>query len=138
MPLDSFQQDSLGVNKPGINPEEKQEKRSFEPDPSATLGVNSSIFNRLDELEILVRQNIQWNELVYQESTRIRRRLSWMAVGNWFRLALWLLPIILGVIFLPPLFRQAQDFYQRTFVEPQKKIEIQFNRAVDTINKLNP
>lgn len=105
--------------------------------PETNSGINTepnkAVFNRLDELEILVRQNIQWNELVYQEAKRTRRRLTFMVIGDWLRLSFWLIPIILGAIFLPPLFRQAQQLYNDTVVRPQQKIESNINSVLDSV-----
>lgn len=116
----------MPLDKLGVNPE----KKLFEPKTES----GKTVLERLDELEILVRQNIQWNELVYQESKRTRRRLTMMAVGDWVRLCFWLIPFILGAIFLPPLYRQAKELYQHNVIEPQQKIEGQFNRALNSIH----
>ena len=105
--------------------------------PETNSGVNTepnnAVFTRLDELEVLVRQNIQWNELVYQEAKRTRRRLTFMAIGDWLRLSFWLIPIVLGVIFLPPLFRRAQQLYTDNVVRPQQKIESNINSVLDSV-----
>ncbi|OGH64066.1 MAG: hypothetical protein A2821_03615 [Candidatus Magasanikbacteria bacterium RIFCSPHIGHO2_01_FULL_41_23] len=110
---------------------------SLETNSGVNIELNKTVFTRLDELEILVRQNIQWNELVYQEAKRTRRRLTLMVVGDWLRLFLWLTPLILGAIFLPPLFRKAEQLYTDTIVRPQQKIEGEYNRALDSIRHLN-
>src|SRR3989338_1734146 len=110
---------------------------SLETNSGVNIELNKTVFTRLDELEILVRQNIQWNELVYQEAKRTRRRLTLMVVGDWLRLFLWLTPLILGAIFLPPLFRKAEQLYTDTIVRQQQKIEGEYNRALDSIRHLN-
>src|SRR3989338_5617675 len=103
---------------------------SLETNSGVNIELNKTVFTRLDELEILVRQNIQWNELVYQEAKRTRRRLTLMVVGDWLRLFLWLTPLIFGAIFFPPLFRKAEQLYTDPFVPPKKKIEGKYNRAL--------
>ena len=83
----------------------------------------SELTARLDELEILVRQNIQWSEVVRQDTKRIKRRLALMALGNWIRLLLILTPFILAAIFIPPYYRQAKQWYTDTIVTPQEKLQ---------------
>lgn len=109
------------------HPEKKNEVPSDEPkkEPSKT------VLQRLDELEILVRQNMQWNQLIYQESQRTRKRLGWMAFGSWVKLFLILLPIILGIIFIPPFIREAKDWYEQNIVAPQQKAQTQYNNVLD-------
>lgn len=78
---------------------------------------------RLDELEVLVRQNIQWSEVLHHDTKRIKRRLSLMVLGNWIRLIIILTPFILAAIFIPPYYRQAKDWYIHNIQNPQQKFQ---------------
>jgi hypothetical protein len=108
-----------------------------QPKPASTTQPTTPNFaERLDELEVLIRQNIQWNQLVYQESKRTRRRLTIMAIGDWMRILFWLIPIGLGFIFIPPLVRQVEKMYQDTVVRPQQKFENNITHVLDTVKNL--
>lgn len=87
---------------------------------------------RFDELETLVKKNIQWNEVVYNEVKRTRRRLTWMAIGGYVRLLFWLLPVILGLIFLPPLFRRAQEMYE-SITRPAREANDKISHVLDSV-----
>lgn len=64
-----------------------------------------------DELAVLIKKNIQWSEVLYQQNKKIERRLFWMAVGSYLRLAIILIPLVLGAIYLPPIIRQLLSQY---------------------------
>ena len=98
-----------------VNPEEPAKK-------SENLTVND-LAARLDELEVLIRQNIQWSEVVRQDTKRIKRRLSLMVLGNWVRLIIILTPFILAAIFIPPYYRQAKEWYEHNIQTPQQKMQ---------------
>ncbi|KKW41810.1 MAG: hypothetical protein UY92_C0013G0009 [Candidatus Magasanikbacteria bacterium GW2011_GWA2_56_11] len=66
-------------------------------------------------LEELVKKNIKWSQVIYEQNRRISRRLTLMAVGNYVRLALLLAPIILAAIYLPPLIRDLLETYGGLF-----------------------
>ncbi|MBP7992482.1 MAG: hypothetical protein KAZ30_02390 [Candidatus Magasanikbacteria bacterium] len=89
-----------------------------------TESVNlADLAARIDELEVLVRKNIQWSEVVRQDTKRIKRRLTVMAVGGWIRLFLILAPIIAAAIFFPPYYRQAKEWYTQNIQGPQQKMQ---------------
>lgn len=58
------------------------------------------------ELKELIEKNIKWSQVIYNQNKKIKRRLTMMVIGSYIRLALILTPIILGIIFLPPLVDQ--------------------------------
>lgn len=114
---------NLVMSKP-ISPSLQTEEQNKSPD----------LVDRLDELEVLVKKNIQWNEIVFNEVKRVRRQLTWMNIGGYIRLLFWLTPVILGAIFLPPLYRQLKAGYQ-SIVQPGKSLEVRFNGLVDSFKK---
>ncbi|MEK7083712.1 MAG: hypothetical protein AAB932_00570 [Patescibacteria group bacterium] len=54
-------------------------------------------------LQELVEKNIKWSEVIYHQNKSIKRRLLWIVIGDYLRLAIIVVPIILGIIYLPPL-----------------------------------
>lgn len=106
-------------------------KIGLETEKMSTPATSSKLEARLDELEILIRQNIQWSEVLYKDTKKIRRRLFAMQLWGWFKLALLLTPFVLGIIFLPPYYRQAKDWYRVNIEEPQQKMENNMNKFLD-------
>ena len=50
-------------------------------------------------------------ETVIAQNKKIERRLRWMVIGGWLRIALIVIPLGIGLIFLPPLFADAFKQY---------------------------
>jgi len=67
------------------------------------------------DLKALVEKSIRWSQVLHEQNKKILRRMTWMAVGSYIRLALFLIPLIVGIIFLPPLLKQAFGQYQSLF-----------------------
>jgi len=68
-----------------------------------------------DSLKELVEKNIKWSQIIYEQNRKIKHRLTWMAVGSYLRLALFIVPLILGIIYLPPLLSDVMQQYQSVF-----------------------
>lgn len=68
-----------------------------EPTPDMTIASSH------DSLKDLIEKNIKWSQVLYTQNKAIKRRLTIMAFGSYVRLVLILTPIILGIIYLPPL-----------------------------------
>ncbi len=106
-------------------------KIAQETEKNNTPATSSKLEARLDELEILIRQNIQWSEVLYKDTKKIRRRLFAMQLWGWFKLALLLTPFVLGAIFLPPYYHQAKDWYRVNIEEPQQKMGNNLNNFLN-------
>jgi len=61
----------------------------------------------------LVQKNIVLTEQVILQQKKIQRRLTAMVWGNYIRLLFILVPIILGVIYLPSLLKQFWNQYNQ-------------------------
>ena len=59
-------------------------------------------------LRELLEKNLKWSQIIYEQNRRINHKLLWMAVGSWIRLVIIVAPLILALIFLPPL---VKDFF---------------------------
>lgn len=65
-----------------------------------------------DELFALVQENLKVSKKILETAEKTRSYIFWQSVGSWVRMALWLIPLILAVIFLPPLLAKVYSMYQ--------------------------
>jgi len=65
-----------------------------------------------DVLQELIEKNIKWSQVIYNQNKKINRRLTMMVIGSYVRLALIMAPIIIGILYLPPLLAQMMEQYQ--------------------------
>lgn len=93
-----------------------------------------TVEERLDELEILIRQNMQWSEIIYKDVKKIRRRLFVTRIWGWIKICLFLAPLIAAAIFVPPYIRDAKKWYVENIETPRMQLENKLN----TINKYIP
>lgn len=63
-------------------------------------------------LEEKLDKNLQWSQLIYEQNKKIKRRLNLMVWGGVVKWLMILAPIILGIIFLPPLLKTVISQYQ--------------------------
>ncbi|MBI2444254.1 MAG: hypothetical protein HYV42_03375 [Candidatus Magasanikbacteria bacterium] len=78
------------------------------PIPAITPAEESKHPSGSGAVHDLLEKNLKWSQIIYEQNRKISRRLTWLAVGSWLRLLILLTPIILGLIFLPPLVRKAR------------------------------
>ena len=88
-----------------------------------------SVEERLDELEILVRQNMQWSEIIYKDVKKIRRRLFLGQVWGWIKIMLLVAPFAAAAFFLPPYYRQAKQWYVDNIETPRIQLENNLNKV---------
>lgn len=74
-----------------------------------------AISNSGDDLKSLIEKNIKWSQANYQLNTKINHRITMMVVGSYLRLLLIVLPIILAIIYLPPLLSNVLGQYKGLF-----------------------
>lgn len=96
-------------------------------DPNQTK--SKKIEERLDELEILVRQNMQWSEIIYKDVKKIRRRLFIGQVWGWIKIMLLVAPFAAAAFFLPPYYRQAKQWYVDNIETPRIQLENNLNKV---------
>lgn len=92
------------------------------------------IEDRLDELEILIRQNMQWSEIIYKDVKKIHRQLLITRIWGWIKICLFLAPLVAAAIFIPPYLRDAKKWYVENIETPRMQLENKLN----TINKYIP
>ncbi|MFA5061849.1 MAG: hypothetical protein WC526_01755 [Patescibacteria group bacterium] len=64
-----------------------------------------------ESLEDLVRKNLKWSQIIYEQNRKINNKLLWSAVVSWLYFILIVAPLILGIIFLPPLIKNVWSQY---------------------------
>ncbi|MFH1286950.1 MAG: hypothetical protein ABII02_04345 [Candidatus Magasanikbacteria bacterium] len=67
------------------------------------------------ELRDLIEKDIKWSQVIYKQNKKIKTRMTMLVVGNYLRLLLIFVPIILGLIFLIPVFNSAFQKYEPYF-----------------------
>lgn len=65
----------------------------------------------LESVQELLEKNLKWSQIIYEQNRRINHKLMWSAVANWLRLLVIVIPIVLGILFLPPLVKQLMNSY---------------------------
>jgi hypothetical protein len=81
----------------------------------SSLESTSTDTSTHQELKELIEKNIKWSQVIYHQNRKIQRRLSWIVFGSYFKLFLILIPIILGLIYLPPIVSDFLTQYQEVF-----------------------
>lgn len=97
-------------------PKKESTKKEQEPvireiemleEPTPEMKVDNSH----EDLKDLIEKNIKWSQVIYTQNKAIKHRLTIMALLNYIKLALILTPIILGIIYLPPLMADLLEKY---------------------------
>lgn len=63
-------------------------------------------------LESLLKKQIALSEEIKEQNEKIRRKLFWMSVGGYIKLAIILAPIVLGIIFIPPMIQEVRVWFE--------------------------
>lgn len=66
----------------------------------------------LSWLKDVLEKNLKWSQIIYEQNRRINRKLAWAAVANWLRLLIIAVPIILGLLYLPPIIKEYRCFFK--------------------------
>lgn len=72
--------------------------------------------NELQELSRLTKNNLARSEEILVIAKDIKKYIRLTQIWTTFRLFLILVPIVLGLIYLPPLVKDAISFYKTIFV----------------------
>ncbi len=79
---------------------------------SSQIEQEISDVSSLDTLQELIKKNIAWSEAIYAQNKKIQKDLRWMSIMGYVRVAIFLIPIILGIIYLPPILGVVWEQYQ--------------------------
>ncbi|MFA5211367.1 MAG: hypothetical protein WC414_02585 [Patescibacteria group bacterium] len=64
-----------------------------------------------EDLKKLIEKNIKWSQVIYNQNKKIKHRITLMVVGNYVRLFLIFVPIVIGIIYLPDFIENYLDKY---------------------------
>jgi hypothetical protein len=73
--------------------------------------------NELQKLSRLTKDNLARSEEILAIAKDIKKYIRLTQIWTTFRLFLILVPIVLGLIYLPPLVKDAINFYKTIFVQ---------------------
>ena len=59
----------------------------------------------------MLKKSLQWSQIIYEQNKKIKYRLNLIIWGGILKWVLILAPVILGIIFLPPLLKQYWSQY---------------------------
>lgn len=102
------------ANNPEVVPSEGKEAKSASLDSGVPLTVKSKTSDEAVsniDLKGLVEKNLKWSQIIYEQNRKINNKLLWTAIAGWVRVALILIPIVLGIFFLSPLLKGVVSQY---------------------------
>lgn len=67
--------------------------------------------NSIDGLKELIEKNIKWSQVIYEQNRKIKNRLNLIVVGDYVKLFIILIPVILAIVYLPPFLKELFDQY---------------------------
>jgi len=62
-------------------------------------------------LKELLEKNLKWSQIIYEQNRKINNKLMWSSIANWFRIFLIVIPLILAILFLPPIVQNLFNTY---------------------------
>lgn len=84
-----------------------ENKKTQKPEKAKNIPKNQiNLPKESDSLQDLLLKNIKLSEMIFEQNKKIKRRLTLMVVGNYFKLLLIVVPLIIAFIYLPPLINQ--------------------------------
>ena len=63
-------------------------------------------------LKDLIEKNLKWSQIIYEQNRKMNNKLLWSAIADWLRLVIILVPIVLALLFLPPILSSLWTQYQ--------------------------
>jgi hypothetical protein len=75
-----------------------QSESNVSANSATTLGSTGA-------LESLLRENLELSKKIFHQNKKIQRRMTFMAVSDGLRILLIVVPLIIALIYLPPLLK---------------------------------
>lgn len=92
--------------------EEKIETPGVGANTQPNLSVPATETDKSEaSLKELIEKNLKWSQIIYEQNRKINNKLLWSAIADWLRMLLIAVPLVLGLIFLPPLFKGVVSQY---------------------------
>ena len=68
--------------------------------------------NDQKELEKLLQDNLKYSKVIYERIRKIEKAITWMKVFSILRIIIIVVPIVLAILYLPPLWKKTMQKYQ--------------------------
>ncbi|MFA7653970.1 MAG: hypothetical protein WCX97_02915 [Candidatus Magasanikbacteria bacterium] len=66
----------------------------------------------LNQVGELLEKNLKWSQIIYEQNRKINRKMLWSSMVSWLYFIIIVAPIVLAVIFLPPIVKDTYDQYR--------------------------
>jgi len=86
----------------------------------------------------LLEKNLKWSQIIYEQNRKINNKLLWLAIGNWIKVFLILIPLILAVLFLAPIVRNFSSLYSNLLLGNTLDTKTNTDYSLEQIMKLFP
>lgn len=96
-----------------ITPDEIKKESPKEPDkkPKIVVEVPAKPKTEMETIKDLLEKNLKWSQIIYEQNRKINNKLMWSAIGNWFRILLFVVPLIVLLWLLPSIISQYSSSY---------------------------
>lgn len=94
----------LNKKNPDVLPELKDKKPEAPPEKKDVSP---------EAMRELLEKNLKWSQIIYEQNRRLNGKLAWSAASDWVRLLILLIPLVLAVIYLPPLIQKLSGDYNQ-------------------------
>lgn len=121
----------------------KEQKQDEQKSPWEESGPIHQKGN-LDQIEKLIEQNLRLTEEIYKMTKKINHFILWSRIFGVIKILIIAVPVILGIIYLPPILKDAFDKYKNLIgigQNPKEGLvdsESQFNLDDINPNQLSP
>lgn len=65
-----------------------------------------------ETLKDLLEKNLKWSQIIYEQNRKLNHKLIWSAIASWLRLLIILVPLVLAILYLPRIIRDARYQYE--------------------------
>lgn len=87
------------------------------------IELNNNNDNNNDEIKKIVEENLKLTQEIHKMTKYIKSYIIWSQVFGVLKLIIIIIPIVLGLMYLPPLLKGVMEQYQQT-VGPLKGVKV--------------
>ena len=87
-----------------------------------------------EELYTILAEQTKQLRAIQIEQEKIKNRLNWMLVGDYLRIAIIVLPIVIGIVYLAPFAKTFVDQFSR-LSSPSGSGAVTIDALLKTLNK---
>lgn len=62
-------------------------------------------------IQELLEKNLKWSQIIYEQNRRLNSKLLWSAIASWLRFLIIAIPLVIALLYLPPLYREFKVKY---------------------------